>query len=268
MRTDGLMPNGYHANEVTGLAEIKSSKQKKQFKIPDFLKSRPAVGVTCLLVGAVLGAGIMNFFQTYNPPDVHEVAPSTVFDRIVKQNELVTVSQKYAIVEKTKDTNTLFGFITIPFTENSFWYRYEGMLKAGVNLENAIFELDDSTITVVLDEPYVVSNTPDMERSGVLEERNNVLNPIHIEDIDMFQRQCVAQSEEDAVEAGLLNEAKINAEEGIRNMFAAALGNAYTVEFVWGPNARDDPASGVSATGAEQGDDSVDQNSGGREEDA
>lgn len=67
----------------------------------------------------------------------------------------------------------------------------------------------------------------------MLEERGNVLNPIHIEDVDEFQRRCVDQSELDAVEGGLLRAARTNAETNIANMFGAALGDEYTVEFVW-----------------------------------
>lgn len=90
---------------------------------------------------------------------------STVFARIVKQNELVAVSQNYTVVDKAEDANQLFG-IDIPFTGNSFWYRYTGTLKAGVNLENATYELADTQITVTLEEPYIISNTPDMEKTG------------------------------------------------------------------------------------------------------
>ena len=186
------------------------------------------------VVGIVLGAGGTMFALNYNPPDRVETMATVVFERIVSQNELVSVSQDYSIVDKASDVNTLFGLIDIPFTENSFWYRYEGTLKAGVNLETADVRASDSTVTITLDAPYIISNTPDMERTQVLEENNNpILNPIHVEDVDAFQRQAVEQSEANAVEGGLLEDARVEAESRLSTIYVAALGEDCTVNVVW-----------------------------------
>ncbi len=187
-----------------------------------------------LVVGLALGIGGALIAQGINSSskDAH-VAPSVVFDRIVQKSELVTASQGYNITDKATDVNTFFDLFDIPFTQNSFWYRYVGTIKAGVDLENAGFTLDGTTITVALDQPYIISNTPNMEESGVLEENNNILNPIHVQDVDAFQRMCVEQSESQVIDGGLMEEARTNAEQDIRDMFNAALGDAYTVSFEW-----------------------------------
>lgn len=194
-----------------------------------------AIGI---VVGLVLGIGGALFFQNYNPkdektgPDV--LAASVVFDRIVTQDKLVSASQAYNIVEKAGTSGTIpFTDIPIPFTDNSFWYRYSGVLEAAVDLKTATFEQKDSTLVITLDNPFISSNTPDMDKSGVLEENNNILNPIHVEDIDAFQAQCLKTSEEEAVNGGLLDEARTNAEQDIRSMFYAAYGDSYSIEFVW-----------------------------------
>ena len=185
------------------------------------------------VIGLVLGICLTVFFQNYNPPDKSKMTePSVVFERIVSQNELVSVSQNYNIVDKSTDNNELFGFV-IPGTGNSFWYRYQGTIKAGVSLEDADYKLEENTIRISLSSPYIVANEPDMDASGVLEERNNILNPIHVEDVDAFQAQCIEKSEQEAIEAGLLDEARENAEENIRDMFAVALGEKCAVEFSW-----------------------------------
>ena len=186
-----------------------------------------------VLVGAVLGVGGAVFFWNYNPPDDRSLSASTVFGRIVAQNELVSVSYDYCIVDKVSDINRFFDLFDIPFTDNSFWYRYQGTIKAGVSLEDADYKLEENTIRISLSSPYIVANEPDMDASGVLEERNNILNPIHVEDVDAFQAQCIEKSEQEAIEAGLLDEARENAEENIRDMFAVALGEKCAVEFSW-----------------------------------
>lgn len=201
------------------------------------------VGGICAVVGLVLGIVGTLFISNYNPSDNIGASASAVFGRIVEQNELVSVSQDYSIVDKQGDSASFFGLFDIPFTDNSFWYRYEGTLKAGVNLETAGIEARDNNLTITLDPAYIISNTPDMESSGVLEERNNVLNPIEVGDVDAFQRWCVEQSEAQAVEGGLLDEVQAEAENQIRQLFYAALGEDVTVSFVW----REAPVEGEAA---------------------
>ena len=84
-----------------------------------------------------------------------------------------------------------------------------------------------------LSNPYIISNTPDMETTGVLEENSNILNPIEVKDVDAMLADCKARSEEEAVAGGLLEEARVETERNLRNLFFAALGDAYTVEFNW-----------------------------------
>lgn len=192
------------------------------------------VGGICAAAGLVIGIVGTLFFSNYNPPDkgVPENA-SVVFGRIVEQNELVSVSQDYNIVDKQSDASSFFGLFDLPFTGNSFWYRYAGTIKAGVNLETAEIDDQGDRVTITLDPAYIISNTPDMDTSGVLEENNNMLNPILVGDVDEFQRWCVEQSEEQATEGGLLEEAQAQAEAQISRLFYAALGDEVSIEYVW-----------------------------------
>ena len=168
---------------------------------------------------------------------------SMIMSRIVDRNELVTASQDYTIVEKAGDQNKLFDFIEIPFTQNSFWYRYSGTIEASVDLSGATWDQkSENTLVVTLPEP-VLQNVPNMDVSGVLEERNNVLNPIHVEDVDEFQRQCIAKSTQQAEEGGLKEQAKANALTNLQGMFDVACGeDKCVIEINW-----------VSADGGEQG---------------
>lgn len=192
------------------------------------------VGAICAVAGLVLGIVGTLFFSNYNPPDErNNLSASTVFGRIVQQNELVSVSQDYSIVDKQSNASSFFGLFDIPFTGNSFWYRYEGTIKAGVSLKTAEIEDQGNKVTITLDPAYIISNTPDMEKSGVLEENNNVLNPIQVGDVDEFQRWCIEQSEEQAVEGGLLERAQEEAETQLSQLFFAAMGDEVEIGFVW-----------------------------------
>lgn len=188
-----------------------------------------------ILIGLIIGVGGVLILQNtvFSSSDNAHVQPSVVFDRIVSKSELVSASQSYNITDKASSVNTFFDLFDLPFTENSFWYRYVGTIKAGVDLEKASYAIDRHTVTITLEQPYIISNTPNMDESGVLEETNNIFNPIHVEDVDAFQRLCVEQSEAQVLQGGLMDEARTNAEQDIRDMFNAAVGDAYTVEFEW-----------------------------------
>lgn len=193
--------------------------------------------VFALVGGLLLGSSGVLLFQWYNPkdePQEQTVSMSMIMSRIVDRNELVTASQDYTIVEKAGDQNKLFDFIEIPFTQNSFWYRYSGTIEATVDLSAAKWDAKGETsIVVTLPEP-TTQNVPDMTVSGVLEERNNILNPIHVEDVDAFQRDCIAKSNQQAEKGGLLEQAKLNAQANLQSMFDVACGkDACKVEVEW-----------------------------------
>ena len=197
--------------------------------------SKIKFAVVGLALGLVLGVAGVLIVQNADSSNGHSnVQPSVVFDRIVSKNELVSASQDYSITEKsTQEAATFFDLFDIPFTDTSFWYKYVGTIKVGVDLEKAEFSQEGNTITIALEQPYIISNTPNMEESGVLEQNNNLFAFVPLEDVDEFQRECIRTSEENAVTGGLLDEAKTNAEEDIRDMFNAALGGAYNIDFEW-----------------------------------
>lgn len=207
------------------------------------------VGVIAALAGLMVGIAGTLFVSNYNPPDEKPAFEnaSIVFGRIRSQNELVSLSQDYSITDKASDANSFFNLFDIPFTGNSFWYRYSGTIKAGVNLETAEIAQQGAAITIALDPAYIISNEPDMDESGVLEENNNLLNPIQVEEVDEFQRLCIERSESEAVEGGLLDEARAEAEQRLSTLFYVALGDDYTVEFTW----REAPAGETQASAEE-----------------
>lgn len=207
-------------------------KNSKQTKLIASAKKVLLGLIIGLVIGVIATLGVMN--ATAQQEEEH-INPSIVFGRIVDQNEMVCASQTYSITEKsTQDPNRFFNLFDIPFTDTSFWYRYVGTIKVGVSLESAAMEWADSkTISVALDQPYIISNTPDMDASGVLEENNNLFAHISLEEVDNFQRECIRISEESALSGDLMDQARSNAQTNLSNMFKAALGDDYQVTVTW-----------------------------------
>ena len=101
-----------------------------------------------------------------------------------------------------------------------------------MNLETAEIHTNKKKLTIMMDEPYVISKHAGYEEIGRLEERNNILNPIEVKDVTAFEAQCKERSESEAIKDGdLLEEARVNAEANIRAMFNSAFGDEYTVDF-------------------------------------
>ena len=169
--------------------------------------------------------------QVAPAPENNELSPAVVFSRVQEQNELVCASQDYAITDKFSNTNKIpFTDIDIPFTTNSCWYRYCGTIKIAVSLENAEFSQDGSTLRVVLDQPYISSNTPDMDKTGVLEENGNFLNPAHFNQVEEFQRACVEKSTEEVKNGTVFRDARENAQKNLQAIFTGAFGDQYQLE--------------------------------------
>lgn len=196
------------------------------------LKAKMKFLLVGLLAGVCIGVAGSSFLANYNPEDEKQTASSVVFEQIKSQNELIGASLNYSIVDKSTDSNQIAG-VDIPFTESSFWYRYAGTIKAGVDLSSAEYEETATGVRVTLSAPYIASNTPDKEKTGVLEERRNIVNPIQVADVDAFVATCVAKSEEEALSGDLFANAKANVENSIRAIFSASVGPEFTVEFVW-----------------------------------
>ena len=190
-----------------------------------------------MLIGAVVGAAGVLYIQKSAPTAVdgsEADAVTVIFARVADESELVTASQTYVEIEKVTDTKRFFDLFDLRFTENSYWYRYAGTIKAAVNLETAeLVGQEGTTITIRLQTPYISSNTPDMEVSGVLEENNNILNPIQIKDVDSYRQEVAERVEAAALEGDLIEEAKQGAVEELTQLFSVGLGSEYTIVVEW-----------------------------------
>ena len=194
--------------------------------------------VVFLVIGVVLGfwgASVALDFE--NPPDEPKervVVDITVLQEgIAKASELTSAKQLYTVVEKVEKTDKLFGKIDLPITKSSFILVYSGVVHAGVDLEDAVVSLDEATDTVVVTLPSaeILVNAANADTYRVLDEENNILNPIKVEDVTNYLSESQHAAEKAAAEGEVLAEAQENAEDVIRAMLETALPEGYTVVF-------------------------------------
>ena len=121
----------------------------------------------------------------------------------------------------------------IPFTEKSFIISYDGTVKAGIkDLTKAEVTQNEENVIVKLPEVEITSAEIDNDSFKLLDVSNNIFNPISVEDVNNAQRELKKEMEERAVEKGVLDLAKNNAEELIAEMLKSPIG-AYDIKIEW-----------------------------------
>ena len=107
----------------------------------------------------------------------------------------------------------------IPFTEKSFIVQYDGTVKAGIK---------DLTKTQVSQKgETIIVRLPEVEITGI-----EIFNPITVEDLNKAQKNLKEEMYQRALEKGILDMAKSNAEEVLKGMLSGANGD-YDIKFEW-----------------------------------
>ena len=122
---------------------------------------------------------------------------------------------------------------TIPLTTNSFTYRYDGVIKAGIDFRKVNVETDEENrkITIILPKAEILSSEVDPDSYKFYEIKNNILNPISPEDYAISFADLVHAEEERAIEKGLVDRAQKNAEELVKNFVrSVAVSEDYNID--------------------------------------
>ena len=131
---------------------------------------------------------------------------STVLNRIVHVQELALVKYNYAGVIGFKDYMKVMG-VQVPLTEKFFLLKYNGYIKAGVDLANAQVKADKESVQVLLPKPKIMDTVIDEKSIRVYDESMNPFNPVSITEYN----QAIIKEKEtmtrDALNQGILREA-------------------------------------------------------------
>lgn len=179
-----------------------------------FGKTKKAIGgvIAILLVCVVIFFAGAFFGNRQSEPIITSTA---LTQQLQEVNDLAVLEYNYTKVGKFENSLTLNGW-NIPLTKKSFLLTYAGKLTAGVSMEDAQVNVNNSTITVTLPEVEILSNVIDENSIEVYDETKNIFNPISIKDYTAFATQQKAAVEEEAIENGLLSEAATKTQSAIQ----------------------------------------------------
>lgn len=177
-----------------------------------------------------------------NPIVVEPIAPVINLDTINKEiheiGELATVEYMYtnaAVFSQSKHAK-IFKEFEIPFTEKTFTAKWDGVIKAGVDISKINIDLDEKTkvITVLLPPAEILSHDIDEDSYEILNESNNKFNPLTIHDKVSFDAATEKEMKEKAINNGILDKAQASAEKIICNIITGSAGvtEDYQIHFM------------------------------------
>lgn len=118
--------------------------------------------------------------------------------------------------------------MTIPFTESKYIYSYDISIKAGFDFGEIEWSVDSSnkTIVVKLPEAKILSSEIDQSSFKVYHEEESIFRQISLEENNEALLELKKTAEDNAIENGLLDNARNNAEVILSGFFA----NVYDLE--------------------------------------
>lgn len=179
-----------------------------------------------------------------DPVAVYEEASKEVDIRVINAKiqdigELVTVEYLYTDAGKFEDPAKIFGKdIPFSFTTKSFIAKWDGIIKAGVDIERIEVEVDDKAKEIIVHIPYaeILSHEVDSDSVETLDEKDGFFNHVNVEDVREFDATSKAAMEQRAIENGILDRAFENAKEVIvkliNNEVVQEMGYTITFETV------------------------------------
>lgn len=179
-------------------------KDEKNFT---FFKAKLAIGAVILVaLAVVLTLGLSSIFN-------HEEKPTKLgFEDI---GELATQAAYTTIVEDTDVSRELFG-VSIPFTQSKLIYSYDVVVKAGLDFDQVKWTVSENKIKVEMPEIRILSSEIQFDSFQTYYENESIFRPVKIDENNQAIQEMVKKAETTAVENGLLDNARENAEMMIK----------------------------------------------------
>lgn len=151
--------------------------------------------------------------------------------------ELATMEYMYTNAAKFSDSHQFFRW-NIPWTEKAFVMKWDGIIKAGIDIEEIDIDIKERNKLIIIRLPKaeILSHDPDRNSVQVLDEKNGLFNQVKVEDQIKFEAACEEEMNQRAIDNGLLEKAEENAKNIILKILNALPGieDVYTIEFVVG----------------------------------
>ena len=145
--------------------------------------------------------------------------------------KLTTIDYRYTYAGTHTDTAKFFKWIT----KNSFIAQWEGVVAIGVDMSKVSISVNETSriITISLPSAEIFYHDVDEESFEVLDEKNNMFNPITVEDKVNFDKEYEQRIFSKISDSGLMSDASDNAKMMIDNIINSIPGIAeqYQIQY-------------------------------------
>lgn len=141
-----------------------------------------------------------------------EVTIDLIESKISDIGELATIEYLYTDAGKFEDPKKIFDF-NLPFTTKSFIAKWDGVIKAGIEVDKIIVEINDENKEIIVHMPQSVILSHEIIKDSIetLDEKDGLFNPVKVDDVREFDKISKEAMEERAIENGILTKASENA---------------------------------------------------------
>ena len=163
--------------------------------------------VLCAAAAAALfGAFLLGASRTGESEPV--ITSDMLGEHLRTVQQLVTVEYHYTNMGTFEDQKDFYGW-KVPFTTKSFIVSYDGIIKAGVDMEHVSVSLNEASKTVAIQLPSsgIISHEILEDSIELFDESQNIFNPISISDYTGFTADQKTVMEQKAAGRGLLSSA-------------------------------------------------------------
>lgn len=195
------------------------------------IKAKKRMGVfgKTILAIAVLGVVAMGLMVTwhYTRPAPTKLDITVVQEELYSIQELATAKYAYTNVEHFENARQfpIVGF-DIPLTTKSFNLEYSGEIKAFFDMSKTEVKVSESKVVVTLPE---ISISHSIE-SEAKEEHSSIFNPINLKDQTDLAKDLKGIMLDRAMQLGIMDEARKNAEIAITGLISPMLDEVQTLE--------------------------------------
>lgn len=161
-----------------------------------------------------------------------KITSSLIKNRLEGAKELVTTKYYYTNVGSFENHQDFYGW-KVPFTTKKFILSYDGIINAGIDLEEMDVAVEGEKIILTLPSAKILSHEIDDSSLKVFDEQTSLFNTIKIEDYTSFAKGQKEQLEKDAIKKGLYKKTLEDAQKTLSDLLNLSkdIEGKYQIEF-------------------------------------
>ena len=197
--------------------------KKKLFKI--------ILSIVIIIAAAAAGFFTGTNWQGIIARSQPQIIVEGIEGKITEIGEFSTAEYNYTNVGSFENNLKIKDW-DVPLTTKRFIIQYDGLIKAGIDMSRVSVTASAGIITVTLPDAEILSHEIDENSLMVLDETKNIFNRITIDDYNTFAAEQKTICEQMALEKGLLETARDNAETALAELISAVPGSdSYQIVF-------------------------------------